>query len=111
LLLESSWAQWIPQDLCYVTLYGSEGGATIEWGAPTDPVRVLNVWTEVQGMPASLHPNVPADGEHAACVADFVAAVRSGDFTHRRGDEALARARVVDACYVSAEKGTEVALG
>jgi predicted dehydrogenase len=110
LLLESSWAQWIPQDLCYVTLYGSEGGANIEWGAPTDPVRILNVWTEVEGMPATLHPNVPPDGGHAACVADFVAEVRSGDFANYRGYEALARARVVDACYASAEKGTEVGL-
>ncbi|MDN5771139.1 MAG: Gfo/Idh/MocA family oxidoreductase, partial [Microlunatus sp.] len=32
LLLESSWAQWIPYDQCYVAVYGSEGGATIEWG-------------------------------------------------------------------------------
>ena len=32
MLLESSWAQWIPEDLCYVTLYGADGGATIEWG-------------------------------------------------------------------------------
>src|SRR5699024_2390764 len=26
LLLESSWAQWIPEDLCYVTLYGAMAG-------------------------------------------------------------------------------------
>ena len=28
LLLESSWAQWIAKDHCYVTLYGSDGGAS-----------------------------------------------------------------------------------
>ena len=49
LLLESSWAQWIPKDQCYVTLYGSDGGASIEWGAPDDPNRSLNVWTEKSG--------------------------------------------------------------
>ena len=65
LLLESSWAQWIPQDQCYVTLYGSDGGATIEWGAPNDPVRVLEIWTEKDGVPATLHPDIPPDGRHA----------------------------------------------
>ena len=39
LLLESSWAQWIPHDQCYVTVYGSDGGANIEWGG--EPVRAL----------------------------------------------------------------------
>jgi predicted dehydrogenase len=65
LLLESSWAQWIPKDHCYVMLYGSDGGASIEWGAPGDPDRSLNIWTEGDGVPATLHPNVPPDGRHA----------------------------------------------
>ena len=42
LLLETSWAQWIPHDLCYVTLYGSEGGATIEWGGGPGSYRSLD---------------------------------------------------------------------
>ncbi len=49
LLLESSWAQWIPKDRCYVTVYGADGGASIEWGAPNDPDRTLEIWTEVGG--------------------------------------------------------------
>jgi predicted dehydrogenase len=110
LLLESSWAQWIPKDHCYVMLYGSDGGASIEWGAPGDPDRSLNIWTEVDGVPATLHPNVPSDGRHAECVLDFIAKVRSGDYTNHRGKQALARAVVIDACYASAEKGTEITL-
>ena len=39
-----------------------------------------------------------------------VKSVRSGDFSNHRGRQALARAAVVDACYASAEKGSEVAL-
>ena len=54
LLLESSWAQWIPKDRCYVTVYGADGGASIEWGAPDDPVRTLEIWTEKDG--AAGHP-------------------------------------------------------
>ncbi len=110
LLLESSWAQWIPKDLCYVTVYGSDGGASIEWGAPDDPIRTLDVWTETAGLPATLHPAIPADGKHEACVWDFLAKVRSGDYTNHRGHEAMARATVVDACYASAAKGAEVTL-
>jgi predicted dehydrogenase len=111
LLLESSWAQWIAKDHCYVTLYGSDGGASIEWGAPGDPHRTLSIWTEMSGVPASLHPVVPPDGGHAQCVLDFLAKVRSGDYTNHRGRQALARAVVIDACYASAEKGSEVTLG
>jgi predicted dehydrogenase len=111
LLLESSWAQWIPKDRCYVMLYGSDGGASIEWGAPTDPDRSLKIWTEKAGVPATLHPNVPPDGLHTQSVLDFVAQVRSGDYANHHGKQALARAVVIDACYVSARKGTEITLG
>jgi predicted dehydrogenase len=110
LLLESSWAQWIAKDHCYVALYGSDGGASIEWGAPGDPHRTLSIWTEVSGVPASLHPSVPPDGLHTECVLDFIAKVRSGDYRNHRGKQALARAVVIDACYASAEKGVEVTL-
>jgi predicted dehydrogenase len=110
LLLESSWAQWIPKDQCYVTVYGSDGGASIEWGAPDDPHRNLNVWTEQAGVPATLHPNIPPDGLHTESVLDFIAKVRSGDYTNHRGKQALARAVVIDACYASAEKASEITL-
>jgi predicted dehydrogenase len=111
LLLESSWAQWIPRDQCYVTLYGSEGGASIEWGgSPADPYRTMSIWTEKEGVPAVLQPNVPPDGQHTQAVLDFVAAVLSGEVQGHQGEEALTRAAVVDACYASAQKGAEVTL-
>jgi len=109
LLLESSWAQWIPHDQCYVTLYGSDGGASVEWGGdPASSYRKLHIWTEVQGVPAELQPAVPPDGGHAESVLDFLAKVRSADFGAHRGEEALTRALVVDACYGSAAVGREV---
>ncbi len=111
LLLESSWAQWIPRDQSYVTLYGSEGGASIEWGGPQDPDPVMNIWTEVHGIAAELQPDIPPDGQHLASVLDFVAKVRSGSYSGYRGEDALTRALVVDACYASAKLGSEVTLG
>lgn len=111
LLLESSWAQWIPRDQAYVTLYGSEGGASVEWGGTMeDPYRSMNIWTEIEGVPAELQPDVPQDGQHRECVFDFLAKVRSGSYSGYRGVDALTRAQVVDACYASAESRTEVTL-
>ena len=108
LLLESSWAQWIPYDQCYVAVYGSDGGASIEWGGePGDTYRRLGIWTEKDGVPAVLKPSVPPDGGHLEAVLDFVATVRSGDYAGHDGSDALTRAIVVDACYASAEKGAE----
>ena len=112
LLLESSWAQWIPYDQCYVTLYGSEGGAAIEWGGePGDPYRKLGIWTEKDGVPAVLTPVVPPDGGHLETVLQFLAIVRGDAPTEHDGAEALVRAKVVDACYASAAKHAEVSLG
>jgi predicted dehydrogenase len=110
LLLESSWAQWIARDRSYVTVFGSDGGASITWGAPNDPERAIQIWTEVGGIPAVLQPDLPPDGKHRACVSNFLERVRAGDFRNYRGREALSRAVVIDACYASAEKGTEVVL-
>ena len=111
LLLESSWAQWIPEDVAYVTVYGSAGGAALEWGGTQEePWRTMRVWTEINGVAATLQPLIPPDGLHRACVRDFLAAVRGGDFGRHSGRDALTRARVVDACYDSAAQHREVAL-
>lgn len=109
LLLETSWAQWIESDSCYLTLSGTDGGARLEWGGGPGSSSSLKIWTEVAGIPAELEPSVPAHGGHRACVQDFLAEVRSGDQRYR-GDEALARAVVVDACYASARTRREVDL-
>src|SRR5699024_4851157 len=104
-------AQWIPHDLCYVTLYGADGGATIEWGgSPAHPHREITVWTEMAGMPAELQPVVGEDARHAAAVASFLQKVSSGQPAAHDGSDALRRARAIDACYASADAGREVAV-
>jgi predicted dehydrogenase len=108
LLLECSWAQWVPEDRCYVSVYGADGGAEIDW-VPVTPKRSLTVWTErAGGEPEVLRPPLPPDGEHTECVADFLAEVRSPSRPPIRGHAALARAEVVDACYASASAEREV---
>ncbi len=108
LLLECSWAQWVPEDLCYVTVYGGEGGAGIEWAPAGTPKRSLTVWTEHDGQPQILQPPLPPDGEHLEAVADFLALVRSGLDPRPAAQAALARAEVIDACYASAAEGHEI---
>jgi predicted dehydrogenase len=109
LLLESSWAQWIPEDRCYVTLYGSDGGANIEWVDPSAPERVMSIWTE--DGPELVEPaKMAPDGGHLECVRDFLQHIRSTDGAGHRGRQALARAEVVDACYASAQFGYEMHL-
>jgi predicted dehydrogenase len=107
LLLECSWAQWVPEDQCYVTVYGADGGAGIIW-APGTPRRSMEVWTERNGVAHRQQPELPPDGEHREAVADFLDLVQSGKPAH--GREMLTRSIIVDACYASAAAGREVAL-
>jgi predicted dehydrogenase len=107
LLLEASWAQWVPEDQCYVTVYGADGGASITW-VPATPRHSMQVWTEHDGDPQTQQPELPPDGDHLETVADFLDLVRSGRRVH--GRDVLTRSVIVDACYASAEQGREVVL-
>jgi predicted dehydrogenase len=107
LLLESSWAQWVPEDLCYVTVYGADGGAGITW-VPTSSHRSFEVWTEHDGDPKREQPELPPDGDHREAVADFIDLVQSGQPSP--GRHILTRSVIIDACYASAEQGREVEL-
>lgn len=105
-LLEASWAQWIPHDQLYVELYGTEGGARLAWGGP--PGSSFDEFSVITSHTAGRPATAATDGGHAQCVADFVAAIAAGD--HRGAGVALARAVIIDACYESARRGAEVEL-
>ena len=107
LLLESSWAQGVGHDDMYVTLYGTEGGAELTWNPPGPQLRA---WTQIDGVDATLKPQLGINGGHAEAVADFVTAVRAEELEGHQGDEALTRALIVDATYQSAEASTEIRL-
>ncbi|GAB2582737.1 Gfo/Idh/MocA family protein [Microlunatus antarcticus] len=109
LLLEASWASYIERDQLYVVLYGSEGGAVLgspeAWNLPQ-----LSVLTELKGFPAELTPVLPADGNHAEAVDDFVAKVRSSSWADQHGEHLLTRSTIVEAAYRSAEQHREVVI-
>ncbi|QDP96488.1 Gfo/Idh/MocA family oxidoreductase [Microlunatus elymi] len=107
LLLESSWAQGVGHDDMYVTLFGTEGGAELTWNPPAPQLRA---WTTIDGVDASLNPQLGLSGGHAEAVADFVAAVRDHNLDGHQGEEALTRSLIVDATYHSAAESTEIRL-
>lgn len=109
LVVEASWAQWVPHDLCFVDLYGTEAGAHLEWGSPTSgDDGALVIMTDVQGRPAEIHPQIPANGGHTACVTEFCELVASGSWQGADGHLSLTRAALIDAAYASAAQQAEV---
>jgi predicted dehydrogenase len=110
LLLEASWAMHRADgDQFGATLYGTEGGA--EWYVDDYvPVGSLKLFGDKDGFATARSFRADIGGAHAAVVADFVAAIRSGDWERHDGRHAADLARVVDACYESARSEREVLL-
>ncbi|MBN2004348.1 MAG: Gfo/Idh/MocA family oxidoreductase [Anaerolineae bacterium] len=110
LLLETSWATYRADNDEYgITLYGTEGGAEIR---VVNYVQedTLKVFVDLAGTPVDVHPH-PGKGEgHLASIRAFVECLRGGDWRDCHGREGLARTRIIDACYRSAEIGREIVL-
>ena len=87
LLLESQLGAVDPEDQCYVTVYGSDGGASIEWGAPADRPSARASGPRRTACRPTLQPDAAARrGAPASPCADFLD--RGADSTdgtsHRR---------------------------
>ncbi len=110
LLLEASWATHSSAgDDFGVTLYGTESGADIKvknynWQ------DTLDIYTDVAGVPATIHLPTPKGEGHITVVRDFVQIIQDGNWSQHNGSEGLRRVRVIDACYASAQQGREVVL-
>jgi predicted dehydrogenase len=108
LLLEASWAlHKVDGDQFGATLYGTEGGA--EWVVDQyTPAGTLKLFGDADGAPTLRTFRSDAGGAHPEVVADFVAAIRSGDWEPHDGRHAAQLARVVDAAYQSAREEREI---
>ncbi|MDA0168908.1 Gfo/Idh/MocA family oxidoreductase [Solirubrobacter taibaiensis] len=108
LLLETSWATHRMSGMEYgITIYGTEGGAELRVDEQLD-TGTLTLFTEVDGVPAVTEVEAEPGGGHDEVVAQFLDSVRAG--SGGEGVAAAELARVVDACYRSAEARREVAL-
>ncbi|GHO52730.1 oxidoreductase [Ktedonobacter sp. SOSP1-85] len=110
LTLEASWATHSSFGDDYgIILYGTEGGAEIKvQNYSTEDT--LRIYTDVAGAPATINPRVSRGEYHQAVARQFIENINSGNWSLHNGSEGLRRARVIDACYTSAQQGREVAL-
>jgi predicted dehydrogenase len=108
LLLEASWAAHRADgDQFGATLYGTEGGA--EWIVDDyAPVGSLKIFGDDAGTATAQRLRPGVGGAHPEVVASFVDAIRSGDWTTHDGSAAAHLARIVDACYQSADEQREI---
>jgi predicted dehydrogenase len=112
LVLESGWAAYREtEDLIDFMVYGSEGGIELRAvGATKTPVGTMRVFADRDGENADYELSAEPGRNHQQVVEDFVDIIRSGPdaWTQHDGTVALERARILDACYVSAEEKREV---
>ena len=110
LKLEAGWAAYRESsDDFGLTLYGTDGGAEMRvrnYGTQ-DTVRI---YTDVAGVPAVVVPEIEPREGHLAVVRRFVETIRSGEWHGQVGEEGLRRARIIDACYISALEQREISL-
>ncbi len=93
-----------------IQLLGVEGGLRlfVPRYAPTDTLRI---YRDVAGRQVTIAPDVRVPGgEHPIVIREFVDILRSGDWSAHRGDFALHRTEILDACYRSAAEGREIRL-
>jgi predicted dehydrogenase len=110
LLVEVSWAAHRPAaDEYGITLFGTEGGAELRV-VNHAPSGSLRLFTDEGGVPAETRLSAPVHRGHDAVVEEFIAAIRSGDYTGHDGAAAARLTHVVDACYRSAAEQREIML-
>jgi predicted dehydrogenase len=108
LLVETGWAAHRADGNEFgITIYGTEGGAELRVNETDDAGR-LTVYSDLDGVAAVTEIHAQPTNGHDAVVEGFLAAVRSG--AGGAGVAAAELARVVDACYRSAEERREIAL-
>jgi predicted dehydrogenase len=80
-------------------------------GATKAQVGDLHVYRDVDGEIADYQPSAEPGRAHAAVVENFVRLLGSPqEWPDNDGSQALRRAEVIDACYLSAAEKREVAV-
>ncbi len=109
--LEISWAgHAVDDEDISIELLGVDGGIRlfVPRYQTEDTVRI---YRDFAGTPLTISPDIRvAEGDHARVIAGFINAVRSGEWTNHRGQYALHRTAILDACYRSASEGREITL-
>lgn len=113
LVLESAWAGFRnPVDILDFSVLATEGGAELRAvGASKAPIGELTVFTDLDGEISDYSPEVLQGPGHNGVVGNFISTLREpAAWGASDGSVALARARVIDACYSSAAENREIQL-
>lgn len=101
--IEASFAAHIEQDIFATTLMGTRGGAAVGFGPP-------KVFTDWCGKMINLEPKVmEKDEAFAAKMRNWVAAIRGAE-NPAPGEDGVMVQKILDALYLSAQRGREVAI-
>ena len=110
LTLEASWATYGKyNDAFGVSLFGSNGGAELEVSDYSN-VDTLRVFTEMGGAPVTMRPAPEIGHGHTTVAREFTDLILNGDPTSQAGLDGVRRAQVIQAIYLSALEGREVAV-
>lgn len=110
--LEISWAgHTVDDEDINIELLGIDGGIRI-FVPRYRADDTLRVFRDEAGVAVTLAPQVhtPDGQQHPLVIGEFVDVIRSGDWSGHRGEFALHRTEIIDACYRSAAEGREVVL-
>jgi len=108
---EISWAgHTVDDEDISIELLGEDGGIRL-FVPRYKSEDTLRIYRDFSGTPLTITPEVSVHGgDHARVITAFVEVVLSGSWTEHRGQYALHRTAVLDACYRSAAEGREVTL-
>jgi predicted dehydrogenase len=108
---EITWASHAVDDEdISIELLGVDGGVRlfVPRYASDDTLRI---YRDIAGRQVEIAPEVHVPGgEHPIVIAEFIDHVRSQQWHHHRGEFALHRTEILDACYRSAAEGREIRL-
>lgn len=102
MMVESSFAAHIENNIFNCTLMGEKGGGTFE-----PPM----VFTDMSGTMVDITPNYAGNTDaFQAKMADWIETIRTGKKSQAPGEDGLVVQQMLDALYRSAEKGKEAAI-
>ena len=101
--IEASFAAHLEQDIFATTVMGTKGGAAVGFGPP-------KVFTDWCGKMINLEPKaMEKDEAFAAKMRNWIGSIRGAD-NPAPGEDGVMVQKILDALYLSAEKGREVAI-
>ena len=103
--VESSFIAHIQEDILSIEVMGTKGGAIV--GGP----EKVKIFTDMSGKMVNITPAVlPNDDCFAIKMQKWIAVIRGEEANDSPGEDGLMIQKILDAIYLSSEKGREIAI-